>query len=112
MLREIFIIFGTTGEYSDRSEWTVASYTDEDIAKGHVDAVEAEALAKGLKYDNEKHCMAAERDNVKLDLDPSIGHVDYTGVSYYYEKVMLYEDIQDFQNDQMATALERFKNGE
>ena len=31
----IYIVYGSTGEYSDRSEWPVAAYMDETLARTH-----------------------------------------------------------------------------
>ena len=35
---KIYIVFGTSGEYSDRSEWAVAAYEVEANAEAHVTA--------------------------------------------------------------------------
>lgn len=32
---EIWIVFGSTGEYSDYSEWTVAAYVSKELAEAH-----------------------------------------------------------------------------
>ena len=39
----IYVVMGTCGEYSDRTEWPVAAYTDEGLAKDHVKAATAKA---------------------------------------------------------------------
>lgn len=37
---QVFVIMATSGEYSDRREWTVCAYTDREAAKAHVEAAE------------------------------------------------------------------------
>jgi hypothetical protein len=32
----VYVVFGSTGEYSDHQEWPVVAYTDEERAKDHV----------------------------------------------------------------------------
>lgn len=38
---KVCVVMGTSGEYSDRREWVVCAYTDEALAKAHVEAAAA-----------------------------------------------------------------------
>lgn len=84
MTEKIFVVEGTTGEYSDRSEWPVMAYVDEEKAKEHV--VNAERRAKELEATRRDYF-----DNVEKganEFDPEM-IMDYTGTSYYYYDVEL-----------------------
>jgi hypothetical protein len=88
---KVYIVFGTTGEYSDRSEWMVAAYTSEDNAKQHVlkatehanawqerrNSHELDALTWGEWYALEKSSNP---------LDPAF-KMDNTGTTYCYAPV-------------------------
>lgn len=37
----LYIVVGTIGEYSDRREWMVAAYEDEELARRHVELASA-----------------------------------------------------------------------
>lgn len=79
--RKIFVVMGTTGEYSDRSEWPVAAVETEDEAKQYIAALERQYqnIPPSMKQDRWKN-----RDKVKalMTLDPSFDE-DYTGTSYF-----------------------------
>ena len=47
---KLYVVTGTMGEYSDRTEWTAGVFTDEDEAKRLVD--ERLAVARGAAYRN------------------------------------------------------------
>lgn len=81
----IYVVEGSTGEYSDHREWLVRAYRDEDKAKEHVlkatsRANELYAKAGGSYWDIDEN----------NEYDPGM-HVDYTGVRYAYYKVELEE---------------------
>lgn len=42
-MHTVYVVMGTTGEYSDRDEWAVCAYTSEDSAKTHVERATARA---------------------------------------------------------------------
>lgn len=82
---KIFVVRGQTGEYSDRTEWPVKAFTDEDKAKEFV--VQADAIARELYIQAEKsHSFWSFKGTHPLD---SKFEMDYTGTSYYYEEVEL-----------------------
>lgn len=86
----IYIITGSTGEYSDRIEWPVAAYTYKDTAKQKV--VELNALAREVW----KEIEASDEFDTLIgkalkEIDPKVSIDYHTGVSYYLEEVELHE---------------------
>lgn len=84
-VRVIFIVEGSTGEYSDHCEWPVAAYTNEEQAKLHVQKAteRAKELMVGDKYE------WSELSGKQLNEWDRGMHVDYTGVNYRYYSVDL-----------------------
>lgn len=99
---EIYVVVGTTGEYSDRTEWMVCAYRDEQLAKDHV--VAATAWADAEKARRDAHYQAI-RDTIPLysapralthmypkleervsPYDPQM-RITYTGTGYSYSRV-------------------------
>ena len=85
MSETIYVVFGTTGEYSDRTEWCVIAYRDENQAKEHV--------VNATRRANEIEVTRPSRFRVdpaagKNEFDPDM-EMDYTGTSYYYAPVKL-----------------------
>lgn len=83
---KIYVVFGTSGEYSDRREWPVKAFKSKEQAEVLVINATQEAnrifSANGDKYydwDNEK-------DPNKYDPEMDM---DYTGASYYIAEVEL-----------------------
>lgn len=97
-MKKLYIVMGTTGEYSDRIEWPVAAYEDTEEAEKHVDAAtrrskELMGQRKGNYYDEHP-----KEFNI---YDPG-GQIDYTGTDYYILEVELHENVLQFilmQND-------------
>jgi len=90
---KVYVVIGTTGEYSDRNEWPVCAYLSEKDAQARVGELEnllrlhgANSDAPGLIYER--------RDQLKKifeSIDPDF-EIDYTGTRYYYYPVPLIED--------------------
>jgi hypothetical protein len=74
---------GSTGEYSDRSEWAVMAYLDEAAAQAHV--VNAERRAKEIFALRTGWQMP---EGAKNEFDPHMS-MDYTGTSYFIYTVPL-----------------------
>jgi hypothetical protein len=98
---KIYIVSGSTGEYSDRTDWMVCAYKSEDEAKRIV--AEYDRIAKEI----EVRCRLDEDDPLRLDRysfnrwhgddrpkwphpDPDFS-MDYTGTTYGYGEVELVE---------------------
>jgi hypothetical protein len=81
---KIFVVMGTTGEYSDRSEWPVIGYFDEKKAQEHVE--NAAKVAKGIEATRTSpYWTDPDQSN---QYDPHM-RMDYTGTSYYLMEVDL-----------------------
>lgn len=93
---KVWIIMGTTGEYSDRSEWPVRGYINEATARTEVEAMSARAREvqdefRQVKYDFSPEGKARMSQIMQYIGDDSF-NADYTGTSYYLMEV----DIADF----------------
>lgn len=80
----IYIVEGSTGEYSDRREWPVMAYRNEEQAKAHV--LKAQEWANQQRYDHGR-----VREDPRNPHDPGF-QLDYTGTTYYYYAIELVED--------------------
>ncbi len=77
-MKTIYVVMGTTGEYSDRTEWPVLAYLSKPQAEEHVEKASARArelfALRGGRY---------MTNNPEVnEHDPSFT-MDYTGTTYY-----------------------------
>ena len=84
--KEIWLVKGYTGEYSDARDWTVFGYTTEAEANKHRDAAQAAVLGSE-EWDYEK------RSRFKNPHDPQCT-IDYTGATYRVEMVEVRERFE------------------
>ena len=86
MEREIFVVQGSTGEYSDRIEWIVAAFASEHEAYERADNAKAEAdrLFEETKDDNPKRYGAKNKFDDQMIMD-------WNNVIYGVIKIKLYE---------------------
>lgn len=93
-MKTIYLVRGVTGEWDDRQDWTVNAFSDPIAAQmfiGQLECVLREYGAwspekdKDVDYDTRRLAERALRD-----LDSCVV-VDYTGTSYYMDKVVFYE---------------------
>lgn len=86
----VYLVMGTTGEYSGRAEWPVAAYLNEEIAQRHIRLVSTWARQWETKhksmYDIE------DPPHEWCPLDPHMC-MKYSGTSYYYLKAPLGQDV-------------------
>jgi len=93
---KIWIVYGSTGEYSDRVEWAVMAYTDELKARVHVENCTAWFREYGpyanLAPREPKWAAYIRWNDQKLanPYDPNMS-VDYTGTRWYLDEVELCE---------------------
>lgn len=89
-MRKIFIIEGTTGEYSDRSNWIVEAYADENAAKTQTEKLNR--LVKEAEGTKESYYGAQFTNAFKKlqELDPCAA-IDYTGTDYTVFETLLKE---------------------
>ena len=83
MSEKVYVVMGSTGEYSDRSEWPVVAFMDEEKAKQRV--IDAERKAKELEV-TRKDRYRIEKGANEFDAEMQM---DYTGTSYFYYTVGL-----------------------
>lgn len=80
IMEKIFVVYGSTGEYSDHTEWFVKAFSTEVKAKDFV--VDVSRLAAAIR---EKYGVDNIPDRANT-LDPKM-EIDYTGVNYSYAEV-------------------------
>lgn len=104
---KIFIVYGYTGEYEDRSEWLVKAFTDENKAKDMISQLAEISRCLLMEGDKHHHILTLALGgsifvpvrNSKvfdhiisnsgiLDLDPNF-YMDYTGTSYGIKELEL-----------------------
>jgi len=84
MIDKVWVLFGTTGEYSDRSEWVVRGYLNE--ADAEADCAALNAIAKDIGGGRDwasLHEAVAER----LTPHDASADMDYTGTEYSVSEV-------------------------
>lgn len=87
-MSKIYVVYSTTGEYSDRSEWAVAAYCDESLARDHAEAAKKWYEERGgvRIRDRENHWEWLEKN--PNPFDPFM-HIDYTGADWTIGEVEL-----------------------
>jgi hypothetical protein len=86
-MSKIHVVMGSTGEYSDRSEWPVRAFASEEKAKELV--ASADRAAKELAVTTQGMDWKKASELLKQNkLDPDV-MIDYTGTTYYYMTVEL-----------------------
>lgn len=110
MTQTLHVVMGTTGEYSDRSEWPVKAFVDEAKAQRFVLEVDEWIRVNGLAMSDSPnanpHPDAAARGMVN-PFDPNMSF-DYTGTDYYIMSVALDDDVRQ---DIAATVVEDVEAG-
>jgi hypothetical protein len=81
----IYVVRGSTGEYSDRWEWLVKAFTDKITAENFVN--DCSAIAR-REFDNANKSSSFWGYEKSSELDPNFS-MDYTGTNYYLEEVEL-----------------------
>ena len=82
LLGHLWIVTGSTGEYSDRCEWTLCAYRTEEEAKRHVELAQAEADRIERTRENRYNSGEPNKYDSRMQMD-------YTGTSYHCEMVEL-----------------------
>ena len=91
---KIYIVKGSTGEYSDYVEWLVKAFLTEKAAQTFVE--HASSIAKQIFNINQQQFLGnllryTDRCIVDHPMDPKFQE-DYTGTSYTYEEIELEEN--------------------
>ncbi len=85
---KIYTIFGTTGEYSDKCIWAIASYYNEELAKVHV--IKATEKANEWEVSRKNKYANPPEGFSKYDLKLTM---DSTGTNYYYVTTDIIDSI-------------------
>ncbi len=94
----VYLVVGSTGEYSDHTQWNVAAYTDKEQADLHAAAAN-EAVKGAEDMDWEERQLLKEQ--ATLD---AVMSISYTGTEYSVEEVPLFlhfDLFQDWMQDQL-----------
>lgn len=92
----LHVVGGVTGEYSDRSEWEVAAYPDEDTATTHARLAEAEAKALYAGHVEEASYPNSWEVNNRWDRGMQ---TDYNGVKYEPFPLVLMLDHEEYPKE-------------
>lgn len=82
LLGHFWVVTGSTGEYSDRCEWTLCAYRTEDEAKKHQQLAQAEADRIERTRENRYNSGEPNKYDTRMQMD-------YTGTRYTYEMIEL-----------------------
>jgi hypothetical protein len=107
-MRQVYLVRGNTGRYTDYTEWTVAIYLDKDQATIHLASLKKkvnEAKMNPEEADTSKgegwgaHYKRAKEvgDEIKATLDPNVPDTPYDGLEYGIEVKILYDHFDEFQ---------------
>jgi len=94
-MTSLWMVVGSTGEYSDRGEWAVMAYRKKADAEAHQKAASEEAFKLGASQDCRQVTYDPwDSEAVKNRFDPGM-RVQYTGVGYYVREVPFTEGSFD-----------------
>ena len=88
----VYVVRGTAGEYSDRSEWLVCAYEDEVIARLHAEAARREAQRMHALF--RKRGFALEVDDLARAWDPQM-KIHHDDTDYTVEPVAVRYGLPD-----------------
>ncbi len=77
---KVWLVYGSTGEYSEFTEWVVCACLEEQRAIDITKELNNWCVEKGFDH------SSASWDGPKPDLDPNF-HANYTGTGYSYYEV-------------------------
>ena len=90
-MERVWIVMGSTGEYSDRTEWPVVAFTSEEAAKARIAALDVKMQQVPQEWRENRW---ANEDKIKAHmatLDPGFSmeytSMEYTGTYYFFYEV-------------------------
>lgn len=86
-MEKLYVVTGTTGEYSDRMIWIAKIFSEESEAKRYVDFMNKELEGSDDMIYKERE-MIVER---LKEFDSKLWHIDYTGAEYEMQEEVLSE---------------------
>ena len=84
-MKTVFLVYGATGEYSDRTEWFIRVFASAKKAAELVTLASAKARELEVKYKRKYIPKGSNPYDLKMQSD-------YTGTHYYVEEVP-FDDI-------------------
>lgn len=98
-MKTVYVVMGSTGEYSDRREWAVRAFLSKDDAERLVRDGDDWARTNGVSPNHMSgDHVYYEREEVAKSCPLGACDIDYTGVSWY---------VMDVPLDDGASAGER-----
>jgi hypothetical protein len=108
VIEKVYVVMGSSGEYSAREEWSVVAYADEELAKAHVLAAERHARAQAeahedIEYDfdsDDWKCTPDAMHPWDTEFEPefeSWGNLRH--IRYWYAEVALSAALPDEQQE-------------
>ena len=88
-MANIYLVSGSTGEYSDRNEWNVVAFKNEEKGEAFRDKLNLLCNKAGV-HNSSSWDISPEDEKAIKELDPYF-HADYTGTVYYLQAI----DLQD-----------------
>lgn len=91
---KVYVLYGTTGEYSDKSTWSIGAYMCKYKAIARMNLLNGILIQHKVHWDSS---IYVDRDLIGLvlnemkshpDGDPNL-HIDYTGTKYEIEEIQL-----------------------
>lgn len=80
----LYIVFGTTGEYSDRTEWPVRAFVSLEKAREWADAAKRRFHElRGGRPRSRLSCLMTTRLAAQNEYDPGHAWDPYTGVDWF-----------------------------
>lgn len=107
--RKIYLVAGTSGEYSDRREWIVKAFFTQESAIDFQKQINDWCLENKVSRLNERDNTIADyevRDELKCPLDPNF-YCDYTGTDYYITETVLSDSDQQQHAKELEEAEKR-----
>lgn len=89
----VYIVHGSTGEYSDLSEWHVAAYRSQEQADEHARLLN-ERVAGAERLDWKAEGVFLE--GVRRELDPLCSIDGLTGTTYTVAAMEVFDSVADF----------------
>lgn len=84
----VFVVMGSTGEYSDHQEWPVRAFLIQAEAEALITQLDEWLRVNAVHMDSDHSVDLTWQQRRDLDnpFDPNF-HVDYTGTRYYFMEV-------------------------
>ena len=92
-IKQVFVVMGQCGEYSDKREWPVAAFAVKEVAEAFEFGCTQWAKKNALAWDDQPY-----KNRVAPAHDPSFS-TDYTSTDYYTMVIDVVVDPPEFAPD-------------